>query len=163
VPGHTYASSYTVSWSGVSTASSYTLQEQVNGGGWTTVQANGSTSWTSSGHGNGTYGYQAQACNSSGCGPWSGVASTVDIVPAPIAMNGGSYTVSYTIPSTSSASDLIGFMIVNGSSWEVFSTYPLHPVNVLASGPVPAGASTVQYTYTSLGPLDCGRFHRHRV
>src|SRR6185503_17733843 len=47
---------YTVSWSGVSAATGYTLQEQVNGGSWNTVQANGNASWNASGKSTGTYG-----------------------------------------------------------------------------------------------------------
>ena len=82
VPGSSNSGAYTVSWSGVGGAASYTLMEQVNGGGWTTVQANGSTSWSTSGKGNGTYGYMVQACNAGGCGPWSGVGSVnVALVP----------------------------------------------------------------------------------
>lgn len=82
LPATSTTGSYTVSWGGVSGATSYTLQEQVNGGGWTTVQANGNTSWSTSGRGNGTYGYQVQACNAGGCGPWSGVGSiTVTLIP----------------------------------------------------------------------------------
>jgi hypothetical protein len=46
--------SYTVSWGGVSGATSYTLQEQVNGGGWSTVQGTGAISWSTSGRGYGT-------------------------------------------------------------------------------------------------------------
>lgn len=83
VPASSSNGSYSVSWSGVSGATSYTLQEQVNGGGWSTVQANGNTSWSTSGRGNGTYGYHVQACNAGGCGPWSGVGSvSVVLIPA---------------------------------------------------------------------------------
>jgi hypothetical protein len=84
VPASSNSGSYTVSWSAVSAATSYTLQEQVNGGGWTTVQANGNASWGASGRGNGTYGYHVQACNAGGCGPWSGIGSiSVALIPAP--------------------------------------------------------------------------------
>jgi hypothetical protein len=83
VPASSSNGSYTVSWGGVSGATSYTLQEQVNGGGWSTVQANGNTSWGTSGRGNGTYGYQVQACNGGGCGPWSGTGNvSVLLIPA---------------------------------------------------------------------------------
>jgi hypothetical protein len=71
VPGSNNTGSYSVSWGSVSGATSYTLQEQVNGGGWSTVQASNANSWSASGRGNGTYGYQVQACNAGGCGPWS--------------------------------------------------------------------------------------------
>lgn len=82
IPASNNSGAYTVSWNAVGGATSYTLMEQVNGGGWTTVQANGSTSWATSGKGNGTYGYMAQACNAGGCGRWSDVGSVnVSLVP----------------------------------------------------------------------------------
>lgn len=152
VPSRNYSGSYTVSWSGVSTASSYTLQEQVNGGGWTTVQANGSTSWSTSGHGSATYGYQVIACNASGCGPWSAAVSTLVIIPTPIAINGKGYSVYYGIPARQTGSDSIGFSIVNGNTWEVISNKPGQLGYVAASGTVPSMATSVQFTYTSLGP-----------
>jgi YD repeat-containing protein len=83
VPASSSNGSYTVSWTGVGGATSYSLQEQVNGGGWSTVQANGNTSWGTSGRSNGTYGYHVQACNVGGCGPWSGTSSvSVVLIPA---------------------------------------------------------------------------------
>lgn len=83
LPATSTNGSYAVSWGAVSAATSYTLQEQVNGGGWTTVQANGNASWSTSGRGNGTYGYHVQACNAGGCGPWSGIGNvSVLLVPA---------------------------------------------------------------------------------
>jgi len=82
-PGSNNSGSYTVTWSAVGGGTSYNLQEQVNGGGWTQVQANGSTSWGASGKGTATYGYRVQACNAGGCGPWSGTANVaVTRIPA---------------------------------------------------------------------------------
>ena len=81
-PGSSTSGSYTVSWTGVSGASSYTLQEQVNGGGWSAVQTGSATSWSASGKTNATYGYIVQACNAGGCGPWSGTANvSVTLIP----------------------------------------------------------------------------------
>ncbi|HEY4144921.1 hypothetical protein [Pinirhizobacter sp.] len=68
---------YTVSWTGVSGAATYLIQEQVNGGGFTTLQNSATTSIGRSGKVNGTYGYRVQACNASGCGPFSGTANVV--------------------------------------------------------------------------------------
>lgn len=151
VPGTNGNGSYTVSWSGVSTASSYTLEEQVNGGGWTTVQANGNTSWNASGKGTATYGYRVQACNSSGCGPWSGTDSITVTIPVPIAINGQSYSTHSSPGSTGGASAAIGFEIVGGNTWEVFTSNQ-HVANTLVtSGGVPSGAATVQYTWTEVG------------
>jgi hypothetical protein len=80
-PSNSSTGSYTVSWTGVSGATSYTLQEQVNGGGWSTIQASGATSKAISAKGNGTYGYRAQACNAGGCGGWSAAKSTTVLLP----------------------------------------------------------------------------------
>jgi len=82
-PANSSTGGYTVSWTGVSGATSYTLQEQVNGGGWSTIQTSSATSRAISGKGNGTYGYHVQACNAGGCGPWSGTSSvSVLLIPA---------------------------------------------------------------------------------
>jgi len=123
VPGTNNTGSYTVSWTTVATATSYTLQEQLNGGGWTTVQANGATSWGASGRGNGTYGYRVQACNVGGCGSWSGAASiAVTLPPAsapslsvPGSSNNGSYTVSWSGVSTATSYTLQEQ--INGGGW----------------------------------------------
>ncbi|HEY9132887.1 MAG TPA: hypothetical protein VIM98_14135 [Dyella sp.] len=82
VPASSNTGSYTVSWSGVSGATTYLLQEQTNGGAWGTVQNTSALSWPTSGRGNGTYGYRVQACNTGGCGPFSGAGSiVVSLVP----------------------------------------------------------------------------------
>jgi len=82
VPANSSNGIYTVSWTGVSGATSYTLQEQVNSGGWSTIQTSSATSRAISGKVNGTYGYHVQACNAGGCGPWSGVGSiAVTLIP----------------------------------------------------------------------------------
>lgn len=44
---------YSVTWSTVTDGASYVLQEQVNGGGWNAVQSASTTSWSTSGRGNG--------------------------------------------------------------------------------------------------------------
>jgi hypothetical protein len=109
-PASSANGSYTVSWNGISGATSYTLQEQVNGGGWSTVQSNGMTSWSTSGRGNGTYGYHVHACNVGGCGPWSTVASTSVLWPPATpgsisvpATSSGSIAVSWAASSTASS------------------------------------------------------------
>ncbi|MFA1262473.1 hypothetical protein ACDI97_13940 [Xanthomonas axonopodis pv. fascicularis] len=84
VPGSSSTGNYTVSWSGVATADSYRLEEQVNGGGWSEVQNAPSISWGAGGKGNGTYGYRARGRNAAGCGPYSGSGSIQVSLPPPI-------------------------------------------------------------------------------
>jgi YD repeat-containing protein len=125
VPTTSYTGSYTVSWGGVTGATSYTLQEQVNGGSWATIQATSATSKALSGKGSGTYGYLVKGCNVSGCGP-SGtktvVVTRIPAVPASISAPSsepypaGSWTVSwaavggatsYTLQRTNTATSAV--------------------------------------------------------
>jgi hypothetical protein len=121
-PGFNASGSYVVSWNATAGASSYTLQEQVNGGGWATIQASGATSATLGGKGNGTYGYRVQACNGAGCSAWSATASTVVTHPpgtptisAPASSNTGSYTVSWSAVGTATGYNFQEQ--VNGGAW----------------------------------------------
>lgn len=122
VPGSSNNGSYTISWGGVSGATSYTLQEQINGGGWSTVQANGAGSWSTSGRGNGTYGYRVQACNVGGCGPWSATANTTVLLPPPTpasisvpATSNGPIAISWAASATATIYGLD--QSVNGGAW----------------------------------------------
>lgn len=121
-PGNSTNGSYTISWTAVSTATSYTLQESINGGGWTTVQANGNTSWATSGRGNGSYGYRVQACNAGGCGGWSGTVTTTVLLPPPapgsISVPGtsnGPISISWAASSTATSYNLD--QSFNGGGW----------------------------------------------
>jgi YD repeat-containing protein len=83
VPASSGSGNYTVSWSAITGATSYPLQEQVNSGSWATIQTSSATSKALNGKANGSYGYRVQACNAGGCGPWSGTDTiTVALVPA---------------------------------------------------------------------------------
>lgn len=123
---------YTVSWSGVGGASSYQIQESVNGGAFNTVQNNGATAWGTSGRGNASYGYRVQACNVGGCGPWSGTTTVTVLLPpgAPAGVSvpgssSGSVGVSWSASATTSYYNL--FQSLNGGGW---------------SGPVYQGGAT---------------------
>jgi hypothetical protein len=150
VPANNGTGGYTVSWSGVPGTTSYTLQRQVNGGGWSTVLSSAATSWSASGQGNGSYGYRVQACDAVGCGPWSGVGTTLVTIPVPIAINGQGYYSSYTVTSGGGSAE-VGFEINGGSSWEVYTAAKSGSQVPVATGNVPSGATTVQYTWTEIG------------
>jgi YD repeat-containing protein len=115
--------SYTVSWSTVATATSYTLQQQVNGGSWTTIQSSSATSWAASGEGDGTYAYRVQACNVGGCGPWSATGTTTVTLPpssaptltVPATSGSGAYSVTWTAVST--ATSYTVQQQINGGAW----------------------------------------------
>lgn len=122
-PATNYTGSYSVSWGAVSGGTSYNLQQQVNGGSWSTVQSASSTSWSASGEGSGTYGYHVQACNVGGCGPWSGVVNVVVTLPpasaptitAPASSNSGDILISWT--SVTAATSYVLQQQFNGGAW----------------------------------------------
>ena len=70
---------YSLSWTAEPTTTNYVLQQQVNGGGWTTLQSTSATSWAASGEGNATYGYRVQACYTIGATACSGWSATVNV------------------------------------------------------------------------------------
>jgi len=149
-PSTNATGSYTVSWTGVSNATSYTLQEQINGGGWTNASASAATSWAASVP-NGTYGYRVQACDVTGCSAWSGTSTTVVTIPVAIAINGHSYTEGEQVGQGTGFAR-IGFAIAGGNTWQVFEANgTLVNTSVVVSGAVPTTAVTVQYTWTFEG------------
>lgn len=68
-----FPSSFTVSWSSVSGAATYQLQQKKNSGSWSTVQDSSSRSKTIQVNA-GQYSYRVRACNAAGCGPYSSTA-----------------------------------------------------------------------------------------
>jgi hypothetical protein len=72
---------YTVSWSSVSSATSYELQERFNSGSWSTTSLTG-TSKNYSGKADGQWCYQVRGVNNAGPGGWSSLVCTiVDTTP----------------------------------------------------------------------------------
>lgn len=75
--------SYAVTWGAVTDGAWYITEEQVNFGAFALVDNDRSGTLTVSGKANGNYGYRVKACNVSGCGPYSIVATVkVLLVPA---------------------------------------------------------------------------------
>jgi hypothetical protein len=72
---------YTVSWTAVSGATTYALDESGNGDGWERLQASSARSRAISSQGAGDYDYRVQACNAVGCGPYSAIKGTTVIGP----------------------------------------------------------------------------------
>ena len=95
---------YSLSWAAIAGATTYKLEESINGAGWTTVQNTASMSAAYLGRAAGTYAYRVSGCNPAGCGPLSAVASTQAYyapgtapgISVPAQSLGGGYTVSWT-------------------------------------------------------------------
>ena len=159
VPANSTNGSYTVSWSGVAGPVSYTLQEQVNGGGWSTVQTNGLTSWSTSGRGNGTYGYHVQACNVGGCGPWSATGTTTVLLPpaAPVSISvptssSGSVAVSWAVSATATSYTLQHRL--GAGSWAAAYSGAANSSNVTETA---SGSYT--YQVQACNASGCSAFH----
>ena len=114
---------YSLSWTAPATSTSYVLQQQVNGGAWTTVQSSAATTWSVSGEGNATYGYRVQACYQSVCGGWSAtVAVTVLLPPASAptisgagTSTNGSYILTWNTVAT--ATNYAVYYIASSTNW----------------------------------------------
>ena len=94
---------YTVSWTTVTGATGYRLQEQYEGGSWTTIYTGSGTSKSRDGNAPGVWCYRVQGYNAAGDGPWSSsqctaVSPTQAPTLDPIANSDGdgSYTVSWS-------------------------------------------------------------------
>jgi hypothetical protein len=161
VPATSKTGSYTVSWGAVSGASSYTLQEQLNGGGWRTIQSSSATGKAISGQGNGSYGYRAQACNAGGCGPWSATGSvTVALSPAtPDAPN-----LSVTGPSYRPVVNVSWAAISGATSYQVEQNHPQDGVSMAYNGSGTSVSSliyadgTVSYRMKACSSIGCSPY-----
>ena len=120
VPSTDSDGAFTVSWTSVSGASQYVLQEKVGIGAWTDRYTGASTSHALSGKANGTYSYQVKACSSAtNCGAWSSAAnvsvasSTVETPPAANAPNANTLVPASVRNATDQAGTLEGVFRVS--------------------------------------------------
>ena len=107
---------YTVSWNTTTGASSYTLQRQLNGGGWATIQNTNASSKAESGLGNGTYGYRVRGCSTVGCSSYSTVKTTnvaiAPSVPSSISVNPTtSYTGGHSVSWAAASGSVSGYQL----------------------------------------------------
>jgi YD repeat-containing protein len=138
VPASSTTGAYTVSWTAVPGASSYRLDEQVNGSAWTTVQTASSLSWPTSGRTPGTYAYRMAPCASS-CGP-VGVSGSIAVSlppPAPAAIS---------VPGTSTGNIAIGWSTATyATSYTLEQSFNGGAFAALYTGP------NNSYSYTAPG------------
>lgn len=153
---------YGVSWTTVVRAdvpaTSYNLQQQVNGGAWTAIQSSSATSWSVSGENAGTYAYQVQACYKSACGPWS-TTGTVTVAYPPTAAptisgagtSNGSFTLSWN--SVPAATDYVLYYFITGTEFQ----QEQDSASTSWTGAVSAGG-TYQYAVQACNAGGCGPF-----
>lgn len=146
VPANNTTGAYTVSWTSVSGADSYTLEEQVGSGSWSAYAAIAGASKAISGKATATYTYRVKACNAAGCGPASGTKSVaVLLAPAsgpaitvPGSNSTGSYTVSWGAVATATRYEIQES--VDGGSWTAF-------YSGTARSKAVSGKTTASYRY----------------
>ena len=123
-PAQSTSGSYMVSWSSVSGATRYRLEESA-GGAWSLVHDGAANSKAIVGKNAGTYSYRANACNVAGCGPVSATVTVTEIDPpgappslfAPAVNANGSYTVTWTAVAGSSSYQLEES--INSGAWSL--------------------------------------------
>lgn len=109
---------YTVSWSSVSGATSYTLQEQFNSGSFGDIYTGSNTSQNRSGRSAGQWCYRLRANNSAGSSGWSGTkcATVSDLKPdlMPFAPSGYQYPV---VPSGITGTTVEGLLTAGDETY----------------------------------------------
>jgi YD repeat-containing protein len=113
-PATNNSGAWTVSWGAVATATSYQLEERLNGGTLANVYTGAALSWATSARGTGNHGYRARACNASGCGGYSAIVTTAVTLPpgsapaltVPASNGNGSFSVSWGAVATSTRYEL---------------------------------------------------------
>jgi len=136
---------YSISWSASDTATSHTLRQSVNGGGWTTVSTTSGTSKSFSGRGSASYRYAVRACNTTGCSGYR-YSSTFYVLKQPASITYG-------------VKDHDGGYVVNWSSVSSATSYQLQQ----QSG---SGAWTSAYTGSGTSASMTGRadgYYKYRV
>jgi hypothetical protein len=82
-PATSPTGSYTVSWTTVPEATSYTFAYRRQGAAWTENSVGSQTSRSLTDAPAGVYEHMAKACNAVGCGPYSAVATVTSTAPVP--------------------------------------------------------------------------------
>ncbi len=158
-PANDIDGTYTVSWSAVTAANLYELQEQKNNGAWVMVHSGTTTSKVLTGRGNGTYRYRVRASNGSGASAFSVTKTTVvlfrPVVPGgltiPASNTDGTYSVSWNAVSTATSYELVEKK--NNSSWVT-----VHSSNIRSKLLTGRGSATYYYRVRACNISGCGAY-----
>lgn len=157
VPSSSTTGSITVSWASSSTATSYILQQQFNGGAWTQVYDSSGTSTAISGLAAGSYVYRVRACNSYGCGGYttSGTLTvTPPAAPASITVPGTTNSASFTVSWQASAGATNYILQENpGTGWS-----QIYSGSALSYAVTVAGSGHYQFEVEACSAVGCSAF-----
>lgn len=165
VPATSGTGSYVVSWTEVSTATSYRLEQRKDGGSWSEIYNGTARSASRSGVTNGSYAYRARACNSSGCGAYSAVVQ----VQVTLLVNNAQF-VSWVRPASlmrnQTASVTITLKNTGTTTWPANSAYNLGHANDAMTwgthrrslGSAVAPGETVSFVFTITAPATVGTY-----
>ena len=123
VPKTDMDGSYAASWTSVSGATSYELEEKTGSGSFANIYSGSGTSRNVTGKADGTYSYRVRACGGT-CGDWSATATVSvarGLTASPNPSSDGSYTVSWRAILTAESYQLYenGNLVYDstGTSW----------------------------------------------
>jgi len=159
-PATSYTGSYSITWTSVADATSYVLQEAATPGSYTTLTTTAANSFAIAGRATATYWYRVSACNSTGCGPQSSIASvSVTLLPTaapsisvPASSPNGAFTVSWASVATATSYQLEE-STDGTASWHSFST-----TGSLSVGVSGKATATYQYRVKGCNVAGCGPY-----
>lgn len=163
-PSANTTGSYTVSWTNVSGATRYELDQRKDGGAWSNIHNASTISRALSGQAAGSYDYRVRACNVAGCSAYSVVASTVVSVvvlgvptlSAPSPVNRGAlFMVSWT--AVSGATQYVLEYTFNGTA---YTAYTGAAVSAQAEHYT---AGTYRYRVKACNGSGCGNYSSEKV
>lgn len=158
-PATATGGNYTVSWTAVGGATTYALEESINGGGWSGAYNGAGLSQGYSSKPAGSYTYRVKACNPAGCGSYSATATVQALyapggaptMSAPATNNNGAYTVSWTAVGGATSYEVEES--ANGGGWS--SLYSGGAGSVAVSG---RGTGSYGYRARACNSAGCGGY-----
>ena len=148
---------FSVSWPASGGASHYVLWQNANNGGADSVYSGSGTSDSITGLASGSYVYQVQACNSSGCSGFATSGTAKVIPPAPASITVPAYNFGTTLPVSWQVSPLANNYVLEeypyNGGWGVAYEGP----NTSATLTVP-GSGTYQFQVAACGQGGCSPY-----
>ncbi|MGR4876192.1 RHS repeat protein [Pseudoxanthomonas sp. LARHCG66] len=157
VPASSHTGSYTVSWSGVTGATTYQLEESLSGAAWTLIHNAAGGGSAVGGRPAGTHGYRVRACNAAGCGPYSSTGSVLVTLPPtgvptltlPSSSETGGYVINWTTVSAATSYRLQERPA--GGGWTEIYNEAFNQTQVIGKPP-----GTYEYQVMACNSAGCG-------